>query len=70
MDFSQQEKLALLIISLVAALGLGFIAGRSFLAPGVGEDSLVVVQVDGAVSFPGIYRVKSGTRIFEALEVA
>jgi len=69
-DFSQQEKLALLIISLVAALGLGFIAGRSFLAPGVGEDSLIVIQVDGAVNFPGIYRVKSGTRIFEALEVA
>lgn len=70
MDFSRQEKLVLLIISLVATLGLGFVAGRSFFVQEVGEDPLVVIQVDGAVNSPGIYRVKSGTRVFEALEVA
>ena len=70
MDFSRQEKLALLIISLVVALGLGFIAWRNFSTPQVGEETLLVIQVDGAVNSPGIYRVKPGTRIFEALELA
>jgi len=69
-DFSRQEKLALLIISLVVALGLGFITWRNFSTPEVGEETLLVIQVDGAVNSPGIYRVKPGTRIFEALELA
>jgi len=69
-DFSREERLALLVISLVVVTGLGFIALRNFSTPGVGEETLLVIQVDGAVNSPGIYRVKSGTRIFEALELA
>ncbi|MDI3542590.1 MAG: competence protein ComEA [Candidatus Atribacteria bacterium] len=73
MDFSRQERLALLLISLVTALGLGFIAGKNFYPPKVSdnaEKTLLVIQVDGAVNSPGIYQVTPGTRIFEALELA
>lgn len=73
MDFSRQERLALLLISLVTALGLGFIAGKNFSPSKISESSeeaWLVIQVDGAVNSPGIYQVTPGTRIFEALELA
>ncbi len=55
MDFSREERLALLVISLVVVSGLGFIAWRNFSTPGVSEETLLVIQVDGAVNSPGIY---------------
>lgn len=73
MDFSRQERLALLLISLATVLGLGFIAWRNLSPPKISENSeetSLVIQIDGAVNSPGIYQVTPGTRIFEALELA
>ncbi|MEN3186984.1 MAG: ComEA family DNA-binding protein [Atribacterota bacterium] len=70
--FSRQEKLILLILSTVAIVALGITFWANFNAQRAisSKENVLVVQVDGAVKQPGIYRVKEGTRIFEILEKA
>lgn len=72
MPLSRQEKLVLVVISTVALVALTLVfwvnlnAQRRFLT----REQTVIVQVDGAVLRPGIYRVKENTRVFEVLEEA
>ncbi|MCX7667450.1 MAG: ComEA family DNA-binding protein [Atribacterota bacterium] len=71
-QFSRQEKLTLLILSTVAVVILGVVFWANFSAQQKlsQKEDIIIVQVDGAVKQPGIYKVKEGTRIFELLEKA
>lgn len=60
------------------ALCLGMIACKAEAAPlfdtppetGVKEDTLIYVDIDGAIRNPGVYKVKSGTRLVHLVEMA
>ncbi len=71
-QFSRQEKLVLLILSAVAvvALALAFWANLGTQRRASEREVVFIVQVDGAVAKPGIYRVREGTRLFEVLDAA
>ena len=71
-QFSRQEKLVLLILSAVAvvALALTFFTNFNAQRKLSEKETVMVVQVDGAVVNPGVYKVKEGTRVFEILQEA
>lgn len=71
-QFSRQEKLTLLLLSTVAIVFLGVTFWANFNAQRKysQRETMLIVQVDGAVHRPGVYKVKEGTRIFELLEEA
>ena len=71
-QFSRQEKLVLLILSAVAVvvLALAFVANFNAQQRLSEKETLLIVQVDGAVARPGVYKVKEGTRVFEILQEA
>ena len=71
-QFSRQEKLVLLILSAVAVVVLAFTFVANFNAQRrlSEKETFLIVQVDGAVARPGVYKVKEGTRIFEILQEA
>ncbi len=71
-SFSRQEKLVLIIVSVVLACFLGFTWWMNLSAKSERKthEAIFVIHVDGAVRNPGVYRVKEGTRVFEALQEA
>lgn len=71
-QFSRQEKLTLLILSTVAIVALGVTFWANFNAQRKlsQREAMLIVQIDGAVQHPGVYKVNEGTRIFELLEKA
>ncbi|HSV30737.1 MAG TPA: ComEA family DNA-binding protein [Atribacteraceae bacterium] len=75
MDFSRQEKLVLLVLGGVLALSLFILYQRSTspsltIPEGKGTPGELVVQIQGAIQNPGVYRVPEGTRLYELVETA
>lgn len=71
-SFSRQEKLVLLLVASVAVVALTLVLWINFgiQRKSQEKESIFIVQIDGAVISPGIYRVREGTRLFEVLEMA
>ena len=81
---SREQQLIILGLILVIVAGLGTMLFRHFLAAGSEEIQIekpgdikqmvdsagVVVHVSGAVKKEGVYRLKMGDRIIDALEIA
>ncbi len=76
MDFTKQEKAVLFILAssfsiflLLVLLRIDFQASQSEQNISSVSDELVV-QVQGAVRNPGVYRVAQGTRLYELVDIA
>ncbi|MGQ9473363.1 MAG: helix-hairpin-helix domain-containing protein [Candidatus Caldatribacteriaceae bacterium] len=71
-SFSRQERLVLLLVASGAVVALTLVLWINFGIQRKSQEreSIFIVQIDGAVTSPGIYQVREGTRLFEVLEMA
>lgn len=65
---SRREKIFCIFASLFALLFIGVVWWVN--RPKENEATLIVVQIEGEVHHPGVYRVAEGTRVYELIEHA
>lgn len=65
-----KEKLIVIILGVLLIAILGVWWYQQDKPPNQGEINQIIVQIEGAILSPGVYRVAEGTRLFELIELA